>query len=255
MGNRRRPHLIARLAEAFSERESELEELSPQELSALRSSVDALGIEERFVEFAMMGLTDAIVEARFEIAFPTLTGKELQHYYSRVGELAQELGTLLAPLDQQWFQIDRYWPDDPDYSGRAEHTSPLREDLIRLEQAASEAESQSEEIHGHATYARGKPHEILAVAVARERAHYFPDLSLSGSNNSPVASLYCTLCYIAGIEPPASPRHSLDSLGSCEKKPGYYRAPDEFPYHKTAPSELSQEELEFLESLFPPDNN
>jgi hypothetical protein len=252
MGNRRSPYQLARLADAFSERESELETLSPQELSALRNSIKALGMDKRFIGFVTRHLTDAIAETRLEVALPTPTKHELRYYYSRLGEAAKELATLLAPLDREWLQIDRYWPEEPDYSGRAEYTSPLRESLIELEQAASVAARQSDEIHGHATHARRKPHEILAVAVAQARRDYFPHLSLSGSNNSPVASLYCTLCYIAGIDPPASPRHSLDSLGSCEKQPGYTRDPAEFPYHKTAPPELSEEELEFMELLFPP---
>jgi hypothetical protein len=253
MGNRRTPLTLAKLADLLSERDFDFEALRAKDLSRVKEAIKPLGIDPRFVNFAIDGLAKAIGEAKVEISFPTPTKEELDDYYSRIAKRARELVTLLSPMNHEWCQIDRYWPENPDDSGLNDaYTLPLWKQLIKLEQAAAQAATQSREIRDHAACARRNPHEILAVAVAQTHADYFPHLGFPpGSNNSPISELYCALCYIAGVEPPASPRHSLRSQGSCEKHPGYYRNPMEFPYHKTAPQELTDEELEFLDSFFP----
>lgn len=251
MGKRRSPYLIARTAISFSEDDLDLYNLSAHEASALKDSFRELGIESCFYDIAIDHLREALAYARLEVELQTPTEKELCRYYQQITKAARELETLLAPMDKEWHQVDRYWPEEPDEEGNATYSRELLDSLRLLQQAAASAAGDVDTIHGHATHFRKTPYQILALCVAEIHSRYCSDFPYPGSNNGAVVALYCKLCNIAQIKPLASPRHILRTFASGVSCAGYSRPPWEFPFQHTQPgNEISEEDLEYLQSIF-----
>lgn len=250
MGRRRSPYLIARTATLIPEDNLDFHNLSVHEDLSLKESFRAMGIDKHFHRIAIQHFREALAYARLEVEIQTPTENELCRYYQQISKTAKELETLLAPMDKEWHQVDRYWPEEPDEEGDATYSKELLHSLRLLQQAASSAEEDVETIHGHATHHRKTPYQILALSVYEIHSMYGSDTPFPGSNNGPIVALYCKLCDIAQIEPPASPRHILRKFASGESRAGYSRPPWEFPFHRTQPgNDISEEDLEYLQSI------
>ena len=256
MGERRSPYLIAKTAILNPENDLNPFNLSTHEISVLKDSFRDLGIGSHFYDIVIDHFREALAYARLEAELQTPTGEELGGYYQEISKLAKKLETLIAPIDKEWHQLDRYWPEEPDKEGNATYSWELLNSLRLLQKAASSAAVDKATIRGHAIHHRKNPRQILALSVSEVYSMYFSSSPFPGSDNGPVVALYCKLCDIAKIDPPASPRHILDKFKSGESRAGYGRPPWEFPFQHTQPgNDISEEDLEFLQEIFGDSND
>ena len=246
MRKSRSPYQIAQHSHKWPEENLDPPSLTADEISVIKDSFRALGLEPAYYGDAITSLTEIVERTRREAEFPSPSPGELRKYFLRIEKVSKELENLLSPLDHEWYQVDRYWPVNPDVGGDKEHSAFLLDDLKELQQAAASAASDVRRIHGHATYSRKSPHEALAAWLYEFLLIYLEEFTFPGSNNGQVIALYTKLCDIAGIGQKSSPRHILSHYASGDKRPSNVRPPWEFPFHLTEHEDMSEEVLNQL---------
>lgn len=256
MGKTRSAYLIARIATSGSEDDLDFYDLSANQTSEIKKLFGQLGIDRSAFNSAIRHLRQALSYARAVDEFPTPTGEELKRYYQEIAKAAQKLETLLSPLDKEWHQLDRYWPEEPDLEGDKTYSAELLKNLQSLQQAASFAEEDVQTINEHANYCCRTAHQVLAVALAELHYNYGSDRPFPGDDKGPVPALYLKLCDIAQIKAPRSPRHILRYYTPGEVRASYGRPQWDFPFqHTPFWDEISDEYLKTLQALLGDSND